>query len=98
MTTLEDQLRAINAIDADPGVATFRAMAKRRRPDLSNRADTDVLEWCQRTAENANDFFEAYARHPSSRGYNAHAEEMCDLMKRLIIVFQDAQGLHEELD
>jgi hypothetical protein len=97
MTTLEDQLRAINAIDADPGVATFRAMAKRRRPDLSNRSDTDVLEWLQRAEETTREFFEEYAQHPNCRAYDEYAEEIVDHLKRAITAIQDAQGRREEL-
>jgi hypothetical protein len=92
---LEEELRAI---DADPGVRLHRQTMKRRRPDLSNRSDTDVLEWTQRVEDNAREFFEAYAQHRNCRGYDEYAEEMVDLMKRLIIVWQDAQGRQEEID
>ena len=91
---LEEQLREI---DNDPGVQTFRAMAKRRRPDLSNRSDTDVLEWLQRVEADAAEFFEQYAQHPNCRAYDEYAEEIVDCAKRLITAIQDAQGRHEEI-
>lgn len=97
MTILEDQLRAINAVNADPGVCTFRAAAKRQRPDLSNRSDTDVLGWLQSAEENAREFYDEYGQTPSSRAYEEYAEEIVDCAKRLIIAIQDAQGRHEEI-
>jgi hypothetical protein len=91
---LEEQLREI---DNDPGVQTFRSINKRRRPDLSNKSDTDVLEWLQRVEDNAREFFDEYCQTPSSRAYEEYAEEICDLAKRLITAIQDAQGRHEEI-
>jgi HEPN domain-containing protein len=91
---LEEQLREI---DNDPGVRTFRSLNKRRRPDLSNRSDTDVLEWLQRAEENSREFFDEYSNHPSSRAYEEYAEEIVDCAKRLITAIQDAQGRHEEI-
>jgi hypothetical protein len=91
---LEEQLREI---DNDPGVRTYRAINKRRRPDISNKSDTDVLEWTQRAEETCCEFHEEYSNHPSSRAYEEYAEEICDLAKRLITAIQDAQGRHEEI-
>lgn len=97
MTTLEEQLRAINAVDADPGVQAHRAACARQRPDLSNRSDTDVLGWLQSAEENAREFYDEYGQTPSSRAYEEYAEEIVDCAKRLIIAIQDAQGRHEEI-
>ena len=91
---LEEQLREI---DADPGVQTFRAMAKRRQPDLSNRSDTDVLGWLQRVLDEGPEFYDAYDKHPNSRGYNEYAADICWHAKCLITAWQDAQGRHEEI-
>ena len=91
---LEEQLREI---DNDPGVRTFRAINKRRRPDLSNNSDTDVLEWLQRGEETCREFFDEYSNHPSSRGYAEHQDEICWHIKKLITAIQDAQGRHEEI-
>lgn len=91
---LEEELRAI---DADPGVRLHRQTMKRRRPDLSNRSDTDVLEWLQRAEENSREFFDEYCQTPSSRAYEEYAEEIVDCAKRLITAIQDAQGRHEEI-
>lgn len=92
---LEEQLREI---DNDPAVRTFRQMNKRRRPDLSNRSDTDVLEWLQRAETDIREFFDEYAQHPSCRAYDEYAEELCDLLKRVITTIQDARGRNEELE
>lgn len=98
MTNLLQVAEDLEQIDNDPGVRLHRQMMKRQRPDLSNRSDTDVLEWLQRVEENAREFFDEYAQHRSCRGFDEYAEEICDLSKRLIIAFQDARGRQEEID
>lgn len=97
MTPLQQLEEDLRALDSDPGVCTFKAMAKRQRPDLSNRSDTDVLGWLQSAEENAREFYDEYGQTPSSRAYEEYAEEIVDCAKRLIIAIQDAQGRHEEI-
>jgi hypothetical protein len=96
-TPLQDLEQQLREIDNDPGVRTYRAINKRRRPDLSNTSDTDVLEWTQRAAEACNEFHDEYSNRPSSRAYEEYAEEICWHLKKAITAIQDAQGRHEEI-
>jgi hypothetical protein len=92
---LEEQLREI---DNDPGVRTFRSLNKRRRPDLSNTSDTDVLGWMQDASTNLQEFYDEYAQHRTCSGYDEYASEFVDLLKRVVIIVQDMRGRQEEID
>ena len=87
----ENAMAQQKELENDPYVRAHRSINARRRPDLSNKSDTDVLEWLQRVEENAAEFFEQYAQHPNCRAFDEYAEEICDLSKRLIIAIQDAR-------
>lgn len=86
---LRRQLEASLELENDPGIRAFRSINKRMRPDLSNRSDTDVLEWMQRVETNAAEFHEQFSNHPNA--YEQDAEEVVDCAKRLIIAIQDAR-------
>lgn len=88
---LKEALIASIELENDPGVRAFRSINKRIRPDLTNKSDTDVLEWMQRVEKNAADFFEEYSTNPSCSAFEHYAEEIVDCAKRLIIAIQDAR-------
>lgn len=87
---LRRQLEASLELENEgPGVRMYRQTMMRRRPDLSNKSDTDVLEWMQRVETNAAEFHEQFSNHPNA--YEQDAEEIVDRAKRLIIAIQDAR-------
>lgn len=85
----ENAMAQQRELDNDPGVRAFRSINTRRRPDLSNKSDTDVLEWCQRMETTAAEFYEQYNAHPND--FEPDAEEIVDCLKRAIIAIQDAR-------
>lgn len=85
----ENAMAQQKELDNDPYVRAHRSINARRRPDLSNKSDTDVLEWLQRTETICAEFYEQYLAHPND--FEGGAEELCDLLKRAITVIQDMQ-------
>ena len=84
-------------LNNDPGIQTFRAHAKRLRPDLSNKDDIDVCGWLQSMETYAREFHDEYAEAKSHRAYDQLAPDLVYHIKCAIITIQDMRERHGDL-